>query len=289
MTFCTKCGSQINDDAAFCPSCGQETNRIQTTDNGAYAPASSAPGFSQPNPPVHNTPLCYYHSNEPAVAQCAICGKYICRDCYDTYGFTVGEYAGQAMCYDCTKQLVADNISNLKSQKTGIITLFVATVIGMIIGLAVGASGGAALAVLCMLWFGSFWTWVKSTFTGWSSAGFSMAGFIGAFIGGLIIAPIKTIIKIFQCISYLTKTSKFIEQDTAALSQMKDYMEYTVALSQNKNADIDNLMNNNTELANNSFAQMVRSQGETAAEENIKQCVATVNQNGEVIRNFNGA
>ena len=29
---------------------------------------------------------CYHHPSQDAVAQCAGCGKGICRDCYDLYG-----------------------------------------------------------------------------------------------------------------------------------------------------------------------------------------------------------
>ena len=28
---------------------------------------------------------CYFHANEPAVAQCAKCGKSVCKDCADSY------------------------------------------------------------------------------------------------------------------------------------------------------------------------------------------------------------
>ena len=154
--------------------------------------------FTPPKTPVHNGPVCYYHNDEPAVAQCVKCGKYLCKDCFDSYGVAIGEYAGQALCYDCTQELVAQNVSELKSQKGKIIGLFVATIIGMLIGLGVGSSGGAGAAIFCMLWFGSFWTWVKSAVSGWwnNPAGRSLAGFIGACIGGLVIAPIKTIIKV---------------------------------------------------------------------------------------------
>ena len=247
--------------------------------------------FTPPKTPVHNGPVCYYHNDEPAVAQCVKCGKYLCKDCFDSYGVAIGEYAGQALCYDCTQELVAQNVSELKSQKGKIIGLFVATIIGMLIGLGVGSSGGAGAAIVCMLWFGSFWTWVKSAVSGWwnNPAGRSLAGFIGACIGGLVIAPIKTIIKVVQCITYLIKTSKFIEEDTAALAQMKDYMEYTMIRNQNRGVDIATLLNEKSELANNSFAQMVQSQGEAAAEANIRQCMASINENGEIIRNFNAA
>lgn len=42
--------------------------------------------------------------------------------------------------------------------------------------------------------------------------GRSLGGFVGACIGGAIIAPIRTIIKIVQCIKYLISTSKSIQK-----------------------------------------------------------------------------
>jgi len=56
---------------------------------------------------------CYHHPSQDAVATCRGCGKGICRDCYDVYGVTSGEYAGKALCYDCTSQLVAENVDNV--------------------------------------------------------------------------------------------------------------------------------------------------------------------------------
>ena len=66
-------------------------------------------------------------------------------------------------------------------------------------------------------------------------------------------------------------------------------MEYTMIRNQNRGVDIATLLNEKSELANNSFAQMVQSQGEAAAEANIRQCMASINENGEIIRNFNAA
>ncbi len=239
-------------------------------------------------PPAYSGPVCYYHKDEPAVAQCARCGKYICQDCFDNYQVTDGEYAGQALCYDCCQQLVSENVAELKKQKGKITALFVATIIGMLIGLGVGADGGAGAAFFCMLWFGSFWTWVKSTLSGWWNApgGPSVAGFIGAGIGGLIIAPIKTIQKVIQCITYLTRTSKFIESDSEALRQMQDYMEYTMIRNQNRGVDIATLLAQDSKLADNSYAHMVRDRGEEGAEAALRDCVASINENGEIIRDF---
>ena len=84
----------------------------------------------------------------------------------------------------------------------------------------------------------------------------------------------------------MKNTAGFIESDTAALQQMKDYMEYTLIRNKNKGVDLEDLMQEGSELYNNTFAQMVRDQGEEQAEATISQCVTRIAENGEIIRNF---
>ena len=66
-------------------------NEQMKTNGGADA----VPTFTPPTPtftppvdakPTFNGPACYYHKDEPAVAKCARCGKFICQDCFDNYG-----------------------------------------------------------------------------------------------------------------------------------------------------------------------------------------------------------
>lgn len=290
MAFCTKCGTQVNAGTKFCPKCGAQ---IQQSSGGAIPtftpPSNDIPTFTPPVNPVrqHNGPVCYHHPDEPAAGQCARCGKYICRDCVEAYTVTDGEYANQSLCYDCCQDLVADNVKQLKKQKAKIIALFVATLIGMAIG-AMFFSESAIAGVICMFWFGSFWAWIKNTVSTWwnNPQGRSLAGFIGAGIGGLIIAPFITIRKIVQCIIYLTKTSRFIKEDSEALVQMRDYMEYTQVMSRNKGVDLETLMGQGSELYNNSYAQVVSTQGEQAADAMLRQYTTRIAENGEIIRDF---
>lgn len=289
MSFCPKCGAQQNEGNSFCTKCGaqiQNPDAIPTF----TPPADDIPVFTPPAPSAQrfNGPVCYHHPDEPAAAQCARCGKYICKDCAEAYAVSSGEYAHQCLCYDCCQALVAENIKTLKKQKAKIITTFIVTLIGMIIGAALFSGAGALGIIFGMLWIGSFWVWVKSSFLGWwnNPAGRSLAGFIGACLGGAIIAPFKTIIKIVQCIKYLIRTSKFIKEDSAALQQMADYMEYTQVMSRNKGVDLETLMGQGSELYNNSYAQMVSTQGEAAADAMLSQCTTTIAENGEIIRNF---
>lgn len=289
MAFCTKCGAQITDGSKFCPKCGTPIQSSNDDIPTFTPPTETVPTFTPPTQPARHFdgPVCYHHPDEPAAGQCARCGKYICEDCVEAYTVTSGDYANQCLCYDCCQALVSENVSELKKQKRKIIGLFVATLIGMIFG-AMFFTEGPVAGFICMFWFGSFWWWIKNTVSTWwnDPAGRSFAGFIIAGIVGLIFAPFKTIAKVIQCIVHLTKTSKFIEEDSAALVQMREYMEYTQVMSRNKGVDLETLMGQGSELYNNSYAQMVSTQGEAAADAMLRQCTTRIAENGEIIRDF---
>lgn len=269
----------------------------------------AVPTFTPPTPtftppanakPQFNGPVCYYHNDEPAVAKCAGCGKYICKDCFDNYGVSSGDYAGQALCYDCTRKLVAENVEILKGNKAKIITTFVLTLIGMVIGAIFGASAGADSGNVGLSLFigmcigGCFWTFLKGWFAriggAISGGGFNLVsiliGFILGFVIEAVLSVIRTIKKVIECLVYLKRTSGFIESDSAALQQMADYMEYTMIRNQNRGVDIETLLSQKSELADNAYAQMVRTQGEAQAEAHLRGCVASINENGEIIRDF---
>ena len=271
------------------------------------------PTFTPPeSPKPRGGRTCHYHTNEPAVARCARCGKYICEDCYDNYGVTSGEYEGQALCYDCCRELVAQNVKDLTRNKTKIKFQFILSIIGMVIGFIIGLSAGIESGsfgtglVMTLIGVGiggvffSFlkfylqcmWIGIKESFKSMFN-GAGIWGIIGVFIGlafRIIIEAFKsifiTIRNTIDYIKYLKETSGFIESDTAALQQMADYMEYTMIRNQNRGVDLETLLNQKSELADNSYARMVLEQGEAQAEAHLRGCVASINENGEIIRDF---
>lgn len=286
-----------------------------------FTPPTGAPTFTPPPTPQHEGAMCFHHTNEPAVAQCARCGKYICKDCAEAYGVTAGEYAGKHLCFDCCEQLVADNIAELTANKATIAKHYkltrIGTIIGAILGLiciiaavASGAEGtsniggilGAGIAYMVMFGLigGSFLTAAKMYFSAlWESfkAVFGNFGDWGAMIGALIGVGIALTIGIFRCMwytisklwkysKYLKETEGFIESDTAALQQMREYMEYTQVRSDNRGIDLEALMAEGSALYDNSYAQMVRDKGEAAADEMLRQATTTITENGEIIRSF---
>ena len=314
MAFCTKCGAQVADDATFCTACGQpladNSQKQASGDAGIPTFTPPVPTFTPPtnNAPAHNGPVCYYHKDEPAVAKCARCGKFLCQDCFDSYGVSDGEYAGKALCYDCTQQLVAENVAELTKNKAKIKTQFIVSLVGIIlgfiVGLSEGISGGAGAGsiltgIICAAIGGVFLSALKAFFSMvWEVIKIAVSGNFGFLTILSIIFNI--IVLIFKClfttisntiyyINYLKKTSGFIESDQAALQQMKDYMEYTMIRNQNRGVDIETLLKENSELADNSVAQMARTQTEEQIEASMRNCVATINENGEIIRSFHEA
>lgn len=272
--------------------------------------SDAIPTFTPPTPtftppkntkPDFNGPACSYHKDEPAVAKCARCGRYICQDCFDNYGVSSGEYAGKALCYDCCQQIVAENVADLKKNKNKIMLQFIVSIIGMVLGMIVGISsgGGVAGAVIGLAVGGVLLSALKVFF---SLVGdvikIAVSGQFGvltvlSIIWNILVLIVKclitTVSNTVYYINYLVKTSGFINSDTQALQQMADYMEYTMIRNQNRGVDIDTLLNQKSELADNSYAQMVQQRGEEGAEAAMRECVATFNEHGEIIRNFNVA
>lgn len=262
-------------------------------------PQESVPIFTPPKQERPNGPCCHHHKMEPAVTRCARCGKYICQDCAEAYGVSGGEYAGQSLCYDCTEEMVSNNVAELKKNKNTIIAMFVATVIGMIIGAIIGAEYGGWGVFIGAMIGGCFWTFLKNYLVhikdavvgAWDGSFVSVAigivvGLILGFIIQAVASTIRTIKKVIEYIIYLKRTSGFIASDTQALQEMKDYMEYTQVMSQNKGVNLETLMHEGSQLYNNSYAQSVATNGEAAADAHLRQCVTTIAENGEIIRSF---
>ena len=272
----------------------QPENDISSVNGASWSapPENDIPIITPPkrSRAAYSGPVCHHHPGEPATAQCARCGNYVCADCAEAYTVIDGEYANTVLCYDCCEELVSENVEVLKKQKSSIVGTILVTIIGMFIGWGIffAAEAGAFWMLFGMLWIGSFGTWVKNAISGWWHAAGepTISGFVGSCLGAALVAPVITAKKIIQGLVYLTKTEKALKNDSEALKQMKDYMEYTQVMSQNAGVSLDSLMGQGSQLYNNSYAQAVRSQGEEAAEAMLRRSATTIAENGETIRNF---
>ena len=278
-------------------------------DNNIPTFTPPAPTFTPPSNGRGNGRSCYFHQNEPAVAKCAECGKLLCQDCVDTYTVNDDHYAGKALCYDCCQALVAQNVRELKKQRAKIIAMYIFTALGMIFGAIIGAAissaaeaqGIASIIITVVAAFvgGCLWTFIKNILRLVGASikamfeNFSIGTAIGCVIGAvfgiikaIFISSWGTIQKLFSYTIHLIKTSGFIKHDTRALQQMADYMEYTMVRSQNVGVDLATLMNEDSQLYNNSYAQNVMANGESNAEASMRGCVMSINEHGEIVRNF---
>ena len=261
-----------------------------------------APTFTPPAPSQRGGSACYFHQDEPAVARCASCGKPLCQDCVDTYQVNDEEYECSALCYECCKALVAMNVKELKKQRAKIIAMYVFTLIGMILGAIIGTgmideTTPWWIAIVTAFIGGCAWSFfvncvkiiantVANIFRGaWLGA---ILWFFIDMIKAIFIAVWGTIQKLFYYTKHLISTSGFIKSDSAALQQMDEYMEYTLIRSQNRGMDLADLMSQDSRLYNNSYAQNVMANGEAQAEASIRNCVTSINENGEIIRSFQG-
>lgn len=324
MSFCPKCGKQLSGNSPYCGFCGAKLNSSSSRSgvNSSNSSPKSIPTFSPPtaptftppqaptfSPPVNRGPVCHYHNWDPAVARCARCGKHICQDCAEAYGVSGGEYAGQYLCYDCCQDLVAQNVEELKKNKEKIKVQFALSIVGMVLGFIAGFAGiansadfgtrliggliyaciGGVFLTAVKAYLSSLWEAIKMCFSG---EGGWIAAIIFLIIRGVVIGIkciVLTIVNTVRYIVYLKKTSGFIESDTAALQQMRDYMEYTMVCNQNKGVDLESLMSEGSALYNNSYAQAVRNNGEEAADAMLRQATTMIAENGEIIRNFPAA
>lgn len=270
-------------------------------------PKNNIPTFTPPKEAQSNAARCYYHNDEVAVGRCVRCGKNLCKDCCDTYGFSSGQYAGHTLCYDCTQAIVQEDIAqlqaNYKTIKLQYILTLIGVAIGAFVGLGAGISDGLGIGetLLIMLIFaavgGCFYTFIRnyiSTLPSWfTSTGnivLSVAIFMLKACVYLLIEYVRAIFttgsKLYRFITYMKRTEHIIENSQADLQRLKDYMEYTLVRSRNQGVDLDSLMKEGSELYNNSFAQMVQEQGEEQAERAASGWVATIAENGEIIRSF---
>jgi len=207
-----------------------------------------------------------------------------------------GEYGGRQLCYDCTTQLVSNNVETLKRQRATIILSLSLTVAGLLVGLIIGLADGAGAWSLLYAAVGAcFWMFIKdfgTTMLETLKSGLreGLVGAIMSFVIGIIVALARaafhTIVKLVTYTVHLIQTASFIASDTESLRRIHDYMEYTLTRAKYRGVDLDTLMNQNSVLANNSFALAVQTQGEAQAEQNLRDIFRTINEHGEIITTF---
>lgn len=323
MPYCRKCGTKNSDEANFCKKCGARIIAVESASENqgpiadaeavsdaksipTFEPPKSAPTFTPPAGPTFSGPSCEWHTDEPAVTTCPRCGRHICRECVEAYTVSGGQYDGRALCYDCIRELIAEQSSELSENYSTIKRRTALVAIGVVIGLFVGLGWGSSsddvgvtliYGIACAAIGGSFANFCRNflsqipsmfTFTG----NFVLSLCIGLiklcvyFFIDAIKALIETVQKLISYGTYLSRTKNILQENQQALDQIEAFMQYTLVRSQNKGVDLDTLMHENSELFNNSYAQQVRNNGEQAADAALRQSATVIAANGEIVRNF---
>jgi len=225
---------------------------------------------------------CYHHPSQQAVAQCRICGKGLCRDCFDVYGVTSGQYAGKALCYDCTSALIAENVADVDKFRARVKRERIFMIVGAILGAIVGIAGGIGGVIIGAGIGGSLWTIVKTFFSAINDENYIVA------FGSIIVSPIITIYRLISRFKQEKQCEEIVASDSSVLQEMRDYFEYTQAMERNVSSGIDlaTLADQGGELYNNSYAQTVLQKGEKVAQAELRKGVVQIAANGEIIRSF---
>lgn len=249
--------------------------------------------------------VCYHHPSQQAVAQCGKCGKGICKDCCDVYGVESGEFAGRALCYDCTVAEVEDNVKMAttlrKIVKTEFTFIIAGVVIGAIVGgLLMGSSNGDIGSVftgiiLFGLLGGCGWSVLKALGLMISGGGdlgvHGNYGGLGKMLRGfgmIIIAPIRTIIKIVSRSRQIKELAAIAASDSLAIEEMKAYFAYTKVIEENRGVELATLTTSGGALVENKYAQKVLSNGENAAKASLCQEVKQIYHNNDRLTGFIG-
>jgi len=237
---------------------------------------------------------CYHHPSQQAVAECKVCGKGICKNCNDVYGFTSGEYAGNALCYECTTALIAENAVDVDAFRELVKKERKWMIIGAIFGLIAIApifmtvmEMSPPLAFLLGPFVGSslgtIFKRIKEAFAG-DSDNIVFAVIVALFM--IFVSPIITIYRFVIRLKQIKQAGEIISTDERILQEMSDYFAYTQTLEKNTGVDLANLAGEGGELFNNTYAQSVLKNGEKAAQAELQQSVVTISANSETIRNF---
>ena len=157
--------------------------------------------------------VCFQHPSLPGVSRCHLCGNAICRNCLEIFSSESGEYAGKALCYDCTSKMVAVNKVEADKIKKK------ATFGGVIWGIISGP-------------FVEFFKGIYNLFGGSSDlATGNFGGGVRAMKGllSMCFAPFKAIYNVIVSFQQKKKVEEIIASDAQALQVLSNSENVTTA------------------------------------------------------------
>lgn len=262
------------------------------------------PEFTPPG--ISSNGFCYQHQTESAVGDCSTCHKLMCDECFDALGVIKGE----EICYDCAKELVNENITQLTQNKKIIRNDFnrarIGAILGAVLGFSLVISGGGG--VILSLFAAVLWAGIGGTFINFIKelvsielqiikeilkyiflGRFNPVKIIFALIKGTVLqfkCGYRTISNMFFYVNYLKETEGFIEADREKLRQLEEFMEYTIIRNNNPRVDIETLLTQHSQLAKNAFAQLAKTKTKAQMAAVVNDYISTINERGEIIRTF---
>lgn len=323
--FCNACGTPVLKQQSVDQGQASSGAPTFTPPGGGAAPTFTPPGggsvpiFTPPGtnakdskngapvftPPTNHSDGCYCHPNEPVVTNCHSCGRPLCRDCAENYQVADEGEELYPLCYDCARKVCEEHIqihdANMKEVMLQLGITGVGMIVGAIIGLSMGAGGAGFIGGLliggCLLSFARvFFVECICGIGGIIAAAVSgkegplvalLKAIFNIFVGA-VKAIFGTIKKVVTYTFYILRSRSYRNLARDYLQQITDYYQYSVAVQENKGVDLSILMQNGT-LTNNSFAQAVSTMGEAQAMQNLHQATVTINEYGEIVRNFQQA
>jgi hypothetical protein len=251
---------------------------------------------------MSNEEMCYHHPSQEAVAQCSKCKKDICEDCCDAYGELGNIYAAGSVCHDCAISGVEFDVKMAtlfrKKNKVEFAVIIVGIVLGAILGgFVFGSSGGVGTIIVGVLLFGllggcgltvlkAFWLMISGGGDLGSSGNYGGLGKIIRGFGMIIIAPVRTIIKITKGSAQIKEANEIEASGNSAIEYLRAYFAYTQAVEKNEGVDLTSLTAQGGALFENKYAQRVMDGGADAARNGLRQTIELVVNNRAKITDF---
>ena len=183
--------------------------------------------------------------------------------------------------------------------KSGYIICIGGSFVGMIIGIIWGSSGGVFAAmiygVLCAAIGGSFKTFLERAVLVLPDCFVHTGNFVASFIIGIIkgiiylivcavMALFETIKNIWNSKRIIKKIDTIIDDDNKSVKLIRDYLEYSRCVSDEKHTVLKELVTDGGKLHDNSFAKLIIEYDVNYAVNELNHRLDLLEKNQDVVR-----
>ena len=197
---------------------------------------------------------------------------------------------------DNNRKLLDSKLSKIKSSY--VICMW-GCIVGMIIGIIWGSSGGAFAAavygILCAAIGGSFKTFLERAVLVLPDCFVHTGNFVASFIIGIIkgiiyfvvcavMALFETIKNIWDSKRIIKKIDTIIDDDNKSVKLIRDYLEYSRCVSDEKHTVLKELVTDGGKLHDNSFAKLIIEYDVNYAVNELNHRLDLLEKNQDVVR-----